>query len=329
MSDKDIFIAGAGIAGLIAAYALGRAGFSVTIADPMNARSAPDHRSTAFLNPATDFLKQLELWDQMAKFSTPLSSLQVADSTGSPPKITHSRVFRPQDIGADVFGQNLPNEKTKHVLRNAVDNLSNVTMLNGVGFRSMLTRTDHVVVRLDNGSKLKVALVIGADGRESNVRAAAGIEVDTMRYGQKALAFSVTHSKPHNGVSSEIYLQGGAFTTVPLPSKGNLNRSAIVWMVDGKDAVRLRSASDQTFNLELSERSTGILGDIARESEIGWFPVVTQLARNVVSERTVLIAEAAHVLPPIGAQGLNTSIQDIAVLVNVLSDQGTELGCAP
>jgi 2-octaprenyl-6-methoxyphenol hydroxylase len=171
-------------------------------------------------------------------------------------------------------------------------------------------------------------LVIGADGRASPTREAAGIAVSTWRYGQKALAFAVGHDEPHDNISTEIYLSGGAFTLVPLPDHQGRPASAVVWMDDGPETLRRAKLDSEDLGREATLRSTGILGELRPVTRVAVFPVVTQLAKALVAERTVLIAEAAHVMPPIGAQGLNTSLHDVAALAALAEAQPAGLGQA-
>ena len=52
------------------------------------------------------------------------------------------------------------------------------------------------------------------------------------------------------------------------------------------------------------------------------------MADRLSAQRTALIAEAGHVVPPIGAQGMNMSLKDIAVLVELATDAPDRLGDA-
>ena len=171
-----------------------------------------------------------------------------------------------------------------------------------------------------------VLLAVAADGRASPLREAKGITAEITRYGQKALAFVVTHAVPHDNVSTEIYLSGGAFTLVPLADHDGQPASAVVWMNDGRRAAELASMDAEAFSDAATERSTGVLGRLSLVTQRRSWPVVTQRATALVAERTVILAEAAHVLPPIGAQGLNTSLHDVASLVNLAAARPDGLG---
>ena len=160
-------------------------------------------------------------------------------------------------------------------------------------------------------------MVIAADGRGSPVREAIGIGVKTLRYGQKALAFADTHPIPHGNVSTEIHRSGGPFTLVPLPDQNGLPASAVVWMERGPEAERLAALPVPAFEAAMNDRSAHALGPLTLASRRTLWPIISQIAQRFDAPRTALVAEAAHVVPPIGAQGLNMSLADIATLLEL------------
>ncbi len=319
MERVDLFISGGGLAGLIATAAFGQAGFRVVLADPAppSGDEGSDLRSTAYLQPSRTLIERAGLWQALAPHATPLEVLRVVDSVGWPPEIRESREFRAEETGEAAFGWNLPNWRARRVLAEAIAALPGVSLRLGTGFRTLVQRESEALVTLSDGARLRARLALAADGRASPLREAAGIGVDVTRYGQKALAFSVTHDLPHEGVSTEIYNRGGAFTLVPLGDAGGRPASAVVWMDDGPRAVALAAMEAGAFAAEMQARSCGVLGALELATGRQVWPVVTQRAQAMVAQRVALIAEAAHVLPPIGAQGLNTSLQDVAVLVGL------------
>ena len=327
----DIFISGAGIAGLAAAIGLARAGFSVLVADPTpppDGAEADDSdlRSTAFLQPARTLLEDAGLWPLLAPSATPLETLRVIDCTGDPPEARTVRSFQSADLGEAAFGWNLPNWLTRKVLTEAAKDTPNLRLMLGTGFARLLTRDNEALVTLSNGTRLSARLAIAADGRDSPLREAAGIGTHVTRYGQKALAFAVRHAVPHDNISTELYHNGGAFVLVPLPDADGHPASAVVWMHDGPEAVRLNGLDDAAFAAAATERSTGILGTLSPITPRRLWPVVTQRARTLTAERVALIAEAAHVMPPIGAQGLNTSLHDVSTLIELAKNGDQALG---
>lgn len=328
--QTDILISGAGIAGLVAAAGLARAGQRVIIIDPAPPSESADAegsdlRSTAFLHPARALFDRLGLWAPLADQATPLRALQVIETSGWPPAERDRRLFTPEDLDTAQFGWNLPNWLCRAVLARHLATLPDVDLRFGVGFAGMLARDSGARVTLSDGSRIDAALVLGADGRDSAVARAAGISMTTRRYGQKALAFVATHDQRHGDISTEIYNSGGAFTTVPLPDHEGAPASAIVWMNDGPRSQALMAMDDTGLGHEMTLRATGVLGAMRPVSSRRIWPVITQTAQALTARRTALIAEAAHVLPPIGAQGLNTSLQDVAALLSAIegaSDPG-------
>ncbi len=330
-TETDIFIAGGGIAGLSAALAFRRAGFRVVLAAPFppvteERGDGSDLRSTAFLQPAKQLYEEIGLWPSLASDAVPLEGLRIIDSAGWPPEVRQTREFRGSDLGLDCFGWNLINWRVSAALMEVLTGEPGVDLRFDTRFVSMVARDSGVLVRLSSGDSVAAKLVIGADGRDSAVRAAAGIGVETTRYGQKALAFTVTHPVPHQNVSTEIYNAGGPFTMVPLPDVGGRPASAIVWMNPGAKALDLAGMETAAFDAEMTLRSCHHLGPLALASERRIWPIVSQRAERLTAERTAILAEAAHVVPPIGAQGLNTSLNDVIALRDLAVQDPAHLG---
>jgi 2-octaprenyl-6-methoxyphenol hydroxylase len=329
----DIFIAGGGIAGLSTALAFARAGFSVVLASPeppvtAGADDGSDLRSTAFLQPAKELYDEIGLWPALAPEAVPLEGLRIVDAAGDPPAVRDSREFRAGDLGQDCFGWNLINWRVNAALMEVLGAEPGVDLRFGARFAGMTTRSAEALVRLSMGDSVAARLVIAADGRNSAVREAAGIDVATTRYGQKALAFTVTHPVPHQNVSTEIYHEGGPFTMVPLPDLGGRPASAIVWMNPSRRAMDLAALPQAELEAVMSARSCHHLGPLALTSPIRVWPIISQRATRLAAERTAILAEAAHVVPPIGAQGLNTSLNDVIALRDLAVQDPAHVGGA-
>lgn len=327
--ETDVFVSGGGIAGLVAALGFAEAGARVKLADPNIPTSDPmkgDLRSTAYLQPARDLLDEIGVWQALSVRATPLEVLQVIDCQGEPPVPRTTRAFEASDLSVPAFGWNLPNAETRDILARSAADHPRIELFYGWGFASLLARDSEARVTLSSGERLSAKLAIAADGRASPLREAAGIGVKTTRYGQKALAFAVTHPEPHHSVSTELYLDGGAFVLVPLADHEGRPASAVVWMNDGPEALRLQSLPEADFNAAATTRATGVLGPLELITPRQIWPVVTQTAERLTARRVVLVAEAAHVLPPIGAQGLNTSLMDIRLLLDLYKARPEVLG---
>lgn len=327
-SYSDIIIAGGGVAGLTAAAAFGTAGFSVLLVDPaapVTAADAPgaDLRTTAFLQPAQAFLAEAGLWPALAPHATALQIMRIVDVSGPEPV---SRDFDAADISDQPFGWNLPNWLLRREMVARLAELPNVDFRPGTGFADMLARSDHALVRLSDGTQHETRLVLGADGRNSAVRQAAGIGTKTLRYGQKALTFAVTHAAPHDNISTEVHRAGGPFTLVPLPDYQGQPCSAVVWMDKGAEVQRLAGLSDKAFATAATDRSANLYGPLRLVSRRSIWPIISQIADRLTAPRCALVAEAAHVMPPIGAQGLNMSLRDLACLTALAKANPDALG---
>lgn len=332
-NDFDIVVAGGGVAGLATAAAFGTAGFSVLCVDPnppVTEREAAgsDLRTTALLQPARRLLMRAGLWDALAPHVAPLQIMRIIDAGGpdATPRIV--RDFNATDVSDMPFGWNAPNWLLRREMVARLDALDTVTFRPGISATDLFTRSSGARIRLSDGTKVKSRLVIAADGRHSKMRAAAGISVQTTRYGQKALAFAVTHDNPHENVSTEIHQTGGPFTLVPLPDHEGHPCSAIVWMDDATLSQERMDLSEAAFTEAVNKRSCGVLGPLRLASRRTIWPIISQRATELVSQRLALIAEAAHVVPPIGAQGLNMSLADTEALLDLAEVSPTTLGGA-
>lgn len=329
----DILISGGGVAGLTAAAAFGTAGFRVICVDPtppvtrMEDEGA-DLRTTAFLQPSLPVLQAAGLWDRLASHAAPLQIMRIIDAGGehADPRIVKD--FDAADISDQPFGWNLPNWLLRREMVARLADLPNVSFRPGLATTALLTRESEALATLSDGTRIAARLVIAADGRTSATRDSLGIPVKTTRYGQKALAFAVTHPIPHRNISTEIHRSGGPFTLVPLPDRDGMPCSAIVWMETGPNAERLAALPIPEFEAAMSTRSCHILGPLTLVSRRTLWPIISQIAARMSGERTALMAEAAHVLPPIGAQGLNMSLADLRCLLDLANENRADPGTA-
>ncbi|MBP1805422.1 FAD-dependent monooxygenase [Rubellimicrobium aerolatum] len=326
MDSTDILVAGGGTAGLAAAAAFGSLGLRVTCVDPAPAETPDgpdaDLRTTAILTPGRALLEAAGLWDRLAPEATPLRVMRIVDARGTPVR----RDFDAGDLGDQPFGWNVTNAVLKRAFAERLAGMPNVALRRGTGFAGRVAQVDEVTATLSDGSRVAARLLVGADGRDSAVRRACGIGVRTTRYGQKALVFAVTHDRPHGGVSTEVHASGGPFTLVPLPDHDGRPCSAVVWMTDGVEALRLKGLPDEEFARAVNARSAQVMGPLAPVGGRQLWPIVTQVADRVTARRTALMAEAAHVVPPIGAQGLNMSLGDLRTMIDLARARPDDIG---
>lgn len=329
----DILVAGGGVAGLSCAAAFATAGFSVLCVDPAPpvtsaGQEGADLRTTAFFQGSRRFLDEAGIWSRLAPHAAPLQIMRIVDAGGETPTPRVTRDFDAADISDEPFGWNLPNWLLRREMVARLSELPTVDFRPGTGFKSMITRQSEALVALTDGSQVRCRLVIGADGRNSAVRQAVQIGAKTIRYGQKAVVFAVTHDMAHNNVSTEVHRSGGPFTLVPLPDHDGRPCSSVVWMEHGPEVLRLAALPTVDFNAAATERSAGIYGPLTLVGQRQAWPIISQIADRMTAERTALVAEAAHVVPPIGAQGLNMSLGDMICLLDLAKAQPDQLGSA-
>ena len=322
--QTDIVVVGGGVAGLIATAAMAAAGYDVICVEPSPAlttanQKGTDLRSTAFWAPSIALLQEAGLWPRLETYAAPLSVMRIIDAGGEENLIREAVDFTAADLGRDVFGYNLPNRILQREISAHLGALPNVRMLTGVRVAKTTPRTTAMLLHLSDQTTVQCKLAIAADGRDSTLRDAAGMSTKRWRYGQKALVLAVSHPCAHENVSIEIHRTGGPFTLVPLPDHDGKHHSAIVWMETGPKADDLNRLSDADFEVALNERSCNVLGHLTPAGPRGMWPIISQLASRLDAPRLALIAEAAHVVPPIGAQGLNMSLSDIGALRDIIT----------
>ncbi len=324
----EVLIAGAGIVGLALGVGLARQGLDVVVAGRINA-SLPG-RTVALLNGSIAFLENMGLWSDLETRSEPLRVMRIVDATRSlfqaPPV-----AFRAEEIGQAWFGRNIVNEDLVRGLARAAREEPRLTLVDKhlVGFAF---DTGLVTAHCEDGQDIRAPLVAASDGRNSTARQAAGIPVKSWRYDQTAISAILRHERPHDDVSTEFHTRQGPFTLVPLPGTPQApHRSSLVWVMRPEGAKDLAGAGPARLAREIDRQSRGLLGRVGVEGRTGSFPITGMIADRMTADRTVLVGEAAHVLPPIGAQGLNLGLRDVAALVGLLGEakrRGADLGAA-
>ncbi len=312
MKDFDIAVVGGGLAGSIAAVALARGGRRVAFVAPP---TGGDRRTTALMDQSVSMMERLGLWDAVSPSAAALSTMQIVDGTN---RLLRAPVvaFRSAEIGLDAFGYNMPNSALLQVLGDAVAAEANITLFPSAA-EDIAFGPDKVVIRLAGGESLEAAFVVGADGRKSKVRESAGVGVRTWSYPQTAVVLNFAHTVPHRNVSTEFHGESGPFTQVPLPGQ----RSSLVWVVDPKEAERLLALTNEDLSRAVETRMQSMLGKVSVEDGVQAWPLSGMTANRYGTGRAAFIGEAGHAFPPIGAQGLNLSLRDIAALEDILCDR--------
>ncbi|EJF82201.1 UbiH/UbiF family hydroxylase [Bartonella doshiae] len=310
---RDIAVIGAGPVGMLAALSLANKGYSVFLVGP------PAHtdelRTTALMMPAIRTLQKLNIWDTLKRHAASLSFIKIIDITS---RIVRAPTvsFSSAEIGEEAFGYNIPNIELNNALLKAVAHTPNITRFFSSA-KSFHYQQDHVCVTLADDSAIQVLLLIAADGRFSPTRTAAGIAVKQWSYPQTALVLNFSHDFSHKNTSTEFHTENGPFTQVPLLG----NRSSLVWVVSTSRAKELLSIGSKVIAKVIEDKMQSMLGKLTLETPVQAWPLSGLIPHHFAANRTILMGEAAHVFPPIGAQGLNLGFRDIQTFIDILPKQ--------
>lgn len=306
----DVAVVGGGLAGICAALAAADAGRKTAIVAPES--SVSDGRTTALMMPSIGLLEKLNVWQGISEAAAPLRTMRIIDGTARllrAPTVS----FHSSELDLDAFGYNIPNAPLLQALHAVLATTRNIKRYHHT-VETVRDHADHAELELANGQHIKAKLVAGADGRNSLIRRTLGIGVRDWQYRQTALVMNFSHEYSHADTSNEFHTEDGPFTQVPLP--GNL--SSLVWAMKPANATTMADLSPDALSLEIEKRMDSILGKVRIESPVQSFPFSGMIANAFAKGRFMLIGEAGHVFPPIGAQGLNLGLRDVVDLVDVI-----------
>lgn len=328
----DIAIAGAGAPGLTLGLLLAGAGLDVVVIDPAPAappaNAAPSGRTVALMNSSLNILKAAGMTSP-EPLGQPMRTMRILDASAPGGKMLEA-AFNATEIGVGQFGFNIPNAALMSVLYGLAHKAKGLSIHQGVRFKSCRPNGRWMDVELENGPALHCRLLVGADGRNSAVREASGIKASHHDYGQNAITFLIGHSRPHDFTSTEFHRPGGPLAFVPMPdAPDGSHRSSIVWVERTEKAEALLRLKKDELIQTLEAESNGILGKLSLESPPESWPLAALKSEALIAPRTALVAEAAHVLSPITAQGLNLSLRDVAALAEEVTDAaraGSDIG---
>ena len=225
-------------------------------------------------------------------------------------------LFRASEIGLASFGVNVANPVLLAALDAAAERAPRLSRIATAGVVGIEPGSARVRLKLAEGGAVETTLAVAADGRASQAPAAAGIAVKSWDYPQAAIAASFGHGRPHQATVNELHRHAGPLTTVPLPGR----RSALVWVEERAEARRLAGLDNAAFAAVLEERLQGVLGAIGDVGPRVVYPLSGRRAECMGAARIALTGETAHVVPPIGAQGLNLGLRDAAALADCVAE---------
>jgi len=316
-ASPGAIVVGGGPAGLAAALSLAASGLPTALAAGPHRPGGHDRdrRTAALFAGSVELLRNLGAWEACAPHSAPLTAIRLVDDTGrllKAPEVT----FRAREADLDAFGYNVPNDILVDALMARLPAAEALSVHTTAGAHVKRIGEESVEVALAEGGSLTAPLVAAADGRKSPARETAGISVKTWSYPQSALVTWFTHQRDHEGVSTEFHRPTGPFTTVPMPG----HASSLVWVEEPREAERLSALSETEMRRAIERRLNGLLGTVGEIGPRAVFPLSGLIPDVFAKNRIALVGESGHVIPPIGAQGLNLGLRDAASLADCAAE---------
>jgi 2-octaprenyl-6-methoxyphenol hydroxylase len=324
MNDmSDVIILGGGLVGLTLAVALDAHGLSSIVIDPAEPADvlakAFDGRASAVASASHHMLDAIGVGARLAGQGCPIATISVSD--GLTPR---SLVFDP-DPATGPLGIMYENRLLRRALHEAAADAPNVTLLMPASAASVVRDGTSARVTLADGRSFAAPLLVGAEGRNSPTRAAAGIQVARWSYDHHAIIATIGHERPHEGVAHEIFYPSGPFALLPMLDDPDGPRSAIVWTVAAEHGPAMLGLPDRAFLAEAEKRMGGLLGTLRSASPRSSYPLGFHHTARITDTRLALVGDAAHGIHPIAGQGLNLGFRDVAALAEVLVE-GARLG---
>lgn len=310
----DVVVVGGGMVGLSLSLGLARAGVPVALIERARlsdmAAAQFDGRGSAIAAGSQRILDGLGLWDRVADQAEPILEIRVAD--GSSPLFLH---YDHKEVGDGPLGWIVENAVTRRALAASADE-SSLRIFDGTELAGCIFGEDAAALELRDGQGITARLVVAADGRDSPLRDAAGIDAVRWHYPQTGIVCAVHHEVPHHGIAQEHFLPAGPFAILPMTE----NRSSIVWTERNDLAPAILALDNEAFADELRRRFGGFLGRIDVGPTRWSYPLSVVHSKRYIAPRLALAGDSAHAIHPIAGQGFNIGLRDVAALAEVIMD---------
>ena len=330
--DTDIIVVGGGLNGSALAIALSSVGLDVTVLDRLPSASAKadnfDGRAYALAHASCQMLKVLGVWEHVQDSVQPILDIKVSDGRAGEGAAQWHVHFDHQELEEGPMGHLLEDRYLRKAFRSVISETPQIKYLNDADVISQTSDPLGNTVTLADGRELRARLLIGCDGRTSQVASRAGIDRRGWGYDQTALVCALEHELPHNGVAHQFFTPSGPLAILPLPGK----KCSIVWTETAERAAEINGLSDAEYMSALAPVFGDFLGKLKLAGDRFSYPLTLTLADSFVADRVALVGDAAHGIHPLAGQGLNLGLKDIAALVEVLADaqrRGEDIGTKP
>jgi 2-octaprenyl-6-methoxyphenol hydroxylase len=322
----DVIIIGGGISGLLCAIALKQSGLSIALVEKrcLSSIGNADIRSLAIAPSSVEFLMALGIWQHIEHEAGMIKNIRVLDNHSPFFLDFGDKTLHQTHLGYIIEGFKLHQCLVKHVCDDhhihIIDNDEVVDCAN--------TQSGDAKIHLASGEILHASLVIAADGKFSKIRDILQIKSYDYDYKQTVMVALCKHQKDHHNWAIEHFMPSGPFAILPLADR---KKSGIVWTEKHNLAKLYCAMPRKEFDYFLNQKFTDYLGKVTLEGDVRSYPLSLKFATQYYSGKFVLIGDAAHAIHPLAGQGLNLSLRDIKLLVDLVSrnyDLGLDIGDA-
>ncbi len=311
--DYDVAIAGGGIVGLTLACALQHTGLRIALIEAKPREVSLKHRRAYHITlMSSRIFSGLGVWDAILPHITTFRQIRLADEFH--PAVVN---LHPQDLGTPALGYVAEHHVLLKALYDRLEQATNVDWLCPAEVLEADYRPESVQLTVGVAGterRITARLLVAADGSRSPLRQQAGIDTHGWQYWQSCITAVIRPEKPHGDIAREHFWTSGPFATLPLPD----NRAQIVLTAPHAEAKAWMAVDNEQFLAELNRRYDGQLGRLVLEGDRLLFPVQLMQSDRYVRPRLALVGDAAHCCHPVGGQGLNMGIRDVAALADVL-----------
>ena len=318
--DSDIIIVGGGLNGSMMAIAAAKIGFSSIVLDSKESDTSRknhfDGRSYALALSSVRLLKNIDVFEDIRDNSQPILDIKILDGKLVQGPSQFSLHFDNNEIHDGPMGQMVEDRFIRNALFNKIYENDQIDYKFGSEVMEHKQKKGYISVTLSNGKKLNTKLVIGADGKNSELARRTGIKKSGWKYNQTALVCAIEHEIEHNGLAWQYFLPNGPLAVLPMKDK----RSSVVWTEQSIHAKAVNTYDKTKYTKILEARLGNFLGKFKVIGDRHSYPLELKIADRFVDERLALVGDAAHSIHPIAGQGLNAGFKDIAALAQVIQD---------
>lgn len=319
----DIAIVGGGVVGTSLACALAGSGLQIALVEPRPARDLPqsgfDSRVYALSPRSLGFLERCGVTPHLAaERIAPVRGMQVRGDDGV--ALLEFSAYRSHvlELAAIVEESNL-----LQALGRRLSGQADLVLLRGMGCETATWGGEAAELTLSDGTRISARLVIAADGADSPLRTAAGIEVRALAYRQQGVVASFRIGHPHRDIARQWFREDGVLALLPLPG----DQVSMVWSAAQGQAEALLAMSAAEIAQAVEAAAGGAFGPMTLNGKVAAFGLRRMRARRLIAPRLALVGDAAHSVHPLAGQGLNLGLADAQTLAGVLLGRGAESDC--